>query len=273
MSTTPRTSSGFSFGRVGAMVLRYWYLLANSWPRAVELVYWPTVNMLTWGFVQSYVSAKSSYFAGAAGLFVAALLLWDVLLRSQQGFAFAFLEEMWSRNLGNLLMSPLKPSEFVASLMAISLIRLAIGMIPVTLIAIPLFGFNVWGLGAALAAFFANLLITGWAIGFLIIGLLLRHGLGAEALSWSLMFVLLPISCVYYPVATLPVWIRPIAWALPPTHVFEGMRAVMIEHVFRFDLLASAMALNALWIAGGVFAFTRLLAAARRAGSLVQQGE
>jgi ABC-2 type transport system permease protein len=270
---TTRIDDGFSFGRVATMVLRYWYLLANSWPRAVELVYWPTVQMLTWGFVQSYVAAKSPYFAGAGGLFVAALLLWDMLLRSQQGFAFAFLEEMWSRNLGNLLMSPLKPSEFVASLMAISLIRLAIGMVPVTLVAIPLFGFNIWGLGLALAAFFANLLATGWAIGFVIIGLLLRHGLGAEALSWSLMFVLLPITCVFYPVATLPSWLQPLAWALPPTHVFEGLRAVMIDHTFRFDLLAWAMGLNALWLAGGIGAFAQLLAAARRAGSLVQQGE
>ncbi|NLH81912.1 MAG: ABC transporter permease [Phyllobacteriaceae bacterium] len=273
MIATRRSTDGFSFARVGAMVLRYWYLLANSWPRVIELIYWPTVNLMTWGFVQSFVSAKSSYFSGAACLFVAALLLWDVLLRSQQGFAFAFLEEMWSRNLGNLLMSPLKPSEFVVSLMAISLIRLAIGLVPVTLIAVPLFGFNIWGLGLALVAFFANLIATGWAIGFLIIGLLLRHGLGAEALSWSLMFVLLPLACVYYPVATLPVWLQPLAWALPPTHVFEGMRAVMIDHVFRFDRLASAIVLNAVWLAVGIGAFHVLLAAARRAGSLVQQGE
>ncbi len=268
-----RVHAGFSAARVGAMVLRYWYLLANSWPRAVELVYWPTVQMLTWGFVQSYIAAKSPYFAGAGGLFVAALLLWDVLLRSQQGFAFAFLEEMWSRNLGNLLMSPLRTSEFVASLMVISLIRLTIGMVPVTLIAIPLFGFNIWGLGGALAIFFANLVATGWAMGFLIVGLLLRHGLGAEALSWSLMFVLMPLACVYYPVATLPPWLQPIALALPPTHVFEGMRAVLIDHVFRLDHLAWAVGLNLVWLGAGIVAFRVLLAAARRAGSLVQQGE
>lgn len=266
-------ASGFSFSRVGALVLRSWYLISNSWPRTVELIYWPTVQMLTWGFVQSYVTSKSPYFAGAGGLFVAALLLWDVLLRSQQGFAFAFLEEMWSRNLGNLLMSPLKTSEFVVALMAVSMIRLAIGMIPVTLIAIPFFGFNIWGLGLALVGFFANLVATGWALAFVIVGILLRHGLGAEALSWSLMFVLMPIACVYYPVSTLPVWLQPVAWALPPTHVFEGLRAVLVDHTFRADLLASAVGLNLLWLAVGIFAFSRLLDSARRAGSLVQQGE
>jgi ABC-2 type transport system permease protein len=271
--TGPDHAAGFSFARVGAMVLRYWYLLSNSWPRAVELVYWPTVQMLTWGFVQLYVAQNSSFFANAAGLFVGGLLLWDILLRSQQGFAFAFLEELWSRNLGNLLMSPLRPSEFVVSLMVISLIRLAIGVVPVTLLAIPLFGFNLWSLGLPLAAFFVALVITGWALGLVIIGLLLRHGLGAEALSWSLMFVLMPITCVYYPVTTLPAVVQPLAWALPPTWVFEGLRALVVHHTFRLDLMAGAFALDALFFAAAVVAFYRLLADARRAGSLLQQGE
>ncbi len=266
-------TGGFSFARVGAMVLRYWYLLSNSWPRAVELVYWPTVQMLTWGFVQLYVAQNSTFFANAAGLFVGGLLLWDILLRSQQGFAFAFLEELWSRNLGNLLMSPLRPSEFIVSLMVISMVRLAIGMLPVTLLAIPLFGFNLWGLGLPLAAFFAALVITGWSLGLVIVGLLLRHGLGAEALSWSLMFVLMPITCVYYPVTTLPGFLQPLAWALPPTWVFEGLRALLVEHTFRADLMLGAFGLNIVYFAAAVFAFYRLLAGARRAGSLLQQGE
>ncbi len=268
-----RGPSGFSPARIGAMVLRYWYLLSNSWPRAVELIYWPTVQMLTWGFVQLYVAQNSTFFANAAGLFVGGLLLWDVLLRSQQGFAFAFLEELWSRNLGNLLMSPLRPSEFIASLMVISLIRLAIGMLPVTFLAIPLFGFNVWGLGLPLAAFFAGLVIAGWSLGLVIVGILLRQGMGAEALAWSLMFLLMPITCVYYPVTTLPALLQPVAWALPTTYVFEGMRALLIHGELRLDLLAAAFGLDALWFVGAVVVFYRLLASARRAGSLLQQGE
>ena len=157
--------------------------------------------------------------------------------------------------------------------MVISLIRLAIGMLPVTLLAIPLFGFNLWSLGLPLAAFFAALVMTGWAIGLVIVGLLLRHGLGAEALSWSLMFVLLPLTCVYYPVETLPVVMRPVAWMLPPTWVFEGLRALVVHQEFRADLMAGAFALDAVWFAGALVAFWRLLAAARRAGTLLQQGE
>lgn len=266
-------ADGFSARRVGAMLLRHWYLLRSSWPRTVELIYWPTVQMLTWGFVQSYVSANSTFFAQAAGTFIGALLLWDILLRSQQGFSFAFLEEMWARNLGNILMSPLRPSEFMASLMVVSLIRLAIGMIPVAILAVPLFGYNILSLGLALAAYFANLVLTGWAIGILVAGLLLRQGMGAEGIAWSLMFLLMPLVCVYYPVTTLPAFLQPIAWLLPPTYVFEGMRAVVIDREVRLDLMVQAFVMNTGYVSLALIAFFALLRSARRSGSLMQIGE
>jgi ABC-2 type transport system permease protein len=268
-----RPNSRFAIHRVQAMVLRQMYLLRSSWPRVIELIYWPTVQMLTWGFVQLYVSQNSTYFAKASGMFIGALLLWDVLLRGQQGFTFAFLEEMWSRNLGNILMSPLTTTELLISLMVMSLIRLSIGMIPVTLIAIPLFGFNIWGIGLPLALFFANLLIFGWAVGIVVAGLLLRYGMGAESLAWSLMFLILPLTCVYYPVSTLPAFLQTLAWALPTTYVFEGMRAIVIEQTFHLDLMLESLALNALSISAAMFAFNRLLDAARRNGSLLNTGE
>ena len=164
------TGFEFSFNRTAAMVRRYWYLLVSSWPRLLDLVYWPTVQMLMWGFLQLYVSQKSGYFAGAAGVFIGAVLLWDILFRGQLGFSISFLEEMWARNLGNLMMSPLRPAEFIAALMIMSIVRLAIGMVPVSLLAIAFFGFNLWTLGLALVAFFINLILTSWAIGIFVAG-------------------------------------------------------------------------------------------------------
>jgi ABC-2 type transport system permease protein len=146
-------------------------------------------------------------------------------------------------------------------------------MVPVTLLAIWFFGFNLWGLGFALAAFFANLMFTGWAVGIFVSGLVLRNGLGAETFAWSIMFLFLPLACVYYPVAVLPGWLQAFAWALPPTYVFEGMRALLIEHTFRADLMIQALGLNAVWFAAATAAFLGLLASARRNGSLMQTGE
>ncbi len=211
--------------RVGAMMLRYWYLLRSSWPRLLDLVYWPTVQMVTWGFLQYYISNNAGFFARAGGTFIGAVLLWDILFRGQLGFSISFLEEMWSRNIGNLMMSPLRPIELIVALMAMSVVRLAVGAVPVTFLAIAFFGFNLYGLGLALVAFFVNLMLTSWAIGIFVSGLILRNGMGAENLAWSIMFLFMPLTCVYYPVTTLPVWLQPVAWALPPTYVFEGMRA------------------------------------------------
>src|ERR1700758_3233917 len=238
--------------RVGAMVLRYLYLLRSSWTRLAELIYWPAVQLFVWGFLQLYIAQNSGFFARASGVFIAAVLMWDVLFRGQLGFSVSFLEEMWSRNLSNLMISPLRPIEFVAALMIMSIIRLAIGIVPVTLLAIAFFGFNLYSLGLALAAFFLNLILTSWAVGIFVSGVVMRNGLGAENLAWSIMFLLMPLTCVYYPVAVLPHWLQLVAWSLPPTYVFEGMRALLIDHVFRGDLMARALVMNAAAFSAGV---------------------
>jgi ABC-2 type transport system permease protein len=259
--------------RISAMMLRHWYLLRSSWPRLLDLIYWPTVQMVTWGFLQYYIASNAGFFARAGGTFIGAVLLWDILFRGQLGFSISFLEEMYSRNLGNIMMSPLRPFEFIISLMVISVVRLSIGAVPVTFLAIAFFGFNLYGFGLALVAFFFNLMLTSWAIGIFVSGLILRNGMGAENLAWSVMFLLMPLACVYYPVATLPDWLQPVAWLLPPTYVFEGMRTLVIDKVFRPDLMIDALALNAILFAAGVFGFLQLLQSARRRGSLMQSGE
>ena len=170
----------FSFNRVAAMVRRYWYLLRSSWPRVLDLIYWPAVQMLMWGFLQVYISQNAGFFARAGGVFIGSVLLWDILFRGQLGFSISFLEEMYARNLGNIMMSPLRPAEFLLALMVMSTVRLSIGMVPVSFLAIAFFGFNLWALGLALVAFFVNLILTSWSVGIFVAGLLLRNGLGAE---------------------------------------------------------------------------------------------
>ena len=269
----------FSLARVGAMVMRYLYLMRSSWPRLADLIYWPAVQMMTWGFLQTYIRAQSQAaglsgrMAVAGGTLIGALLLWDTLFRAQLGFSVSFLEEMWSRNIGNLLISPLRPIEFVLALMTMSVIRLAIGLVPVTFLALWFFGFNLWGLGFGLVAFFVNLALTSWAIGLVVSGLVLRNGMGAESIAWSALFFVMPFACVYYPVSTLPEWLQGFAWCLPPTYVFEGLRAAIVAHEFRADLMLEALAINAGLLAAGGATFLALLEGARKAGSLLQMGE
>jgi ABC-2 type transport system permease protein len=135
------------------------------------------------------------------------------------------------------------------------------------------FGFNLYGIGWPLIAFFCNLIFTSWSVGIFVSGLVLRNGLGAESIVWTLMFGVMPLACVYYPVTVLPHWLQYVAWTLPPTYVFEGMRALLSEHVFRTDLMVSALAINAVLFIASFAIFLALLRSARRHGSLIQGGE
>jgi ABC-2 type transport system permease protein len=263
----------FSPGRVGAMLLRYLYLMRSSWPRTLELLYWPVIQMLMWGFTSQFLMTNSSYVARAGGVLLAAVLLWDVMFRGQLGVSVSFLEELWSRNLGHLFVSPLRPYEWVIALLSMSLVRVVIGVVPAALLAIPFYHYSIFTLGPPLLAFFSLLLVMGWALGLIIGALLLRHGLGAESLAWLAAFLLAPPSAVYYPVSILPHWLQYVAWALPTAHVFEGMRAVMLEGVFRLDHFFAALALDALYLAFGAVIFLIAFRSARHRGALLQMGE
>lgn len=267
------TCSGFSSRRVLAMVLRNIYLLRGSWPRILELVYWPTVQMILWGFISQFFAGHSDWVAQAAGVLIAAVLLWDVLFRGNLGVSLSFFEEMYSRNLGHLFASPLRPYEMVSSLLLISLIRTSIGVGGAALLAIPLYHFSLFDLGLPLIAFFSQLLIMGWAIGLLVASLVLRYGLGAENFAWVAIFAVAPLSGIYYPIEVLPSWLQPLALAFPSSHVFEGMRDVMFGLGFDWQHFISALGLNAIYLSVGVGVFLRAFHVARMRGLLLQIGE
>jgi ABC-2 type transport system permease protein len=259
--------------RILAMVLRYLFLLRSSWPRVFELMYWPTIQMVIWGFITLYLLQHSSVIASATGVLVSAVLLWDVLFRGQLGFSLSFLEEVWSRNLANLAVSPLRPSEFLIAMTVMSLLRTLIGVLPAAGLAIVFFEVNVFALGLPLVAFFSALLVMGWSIGMMVSALILRVGLGAESAAWLAIFLLAPISCIYYPIDVLPDWLQWLAWALPTAPTFEGMRAILLEGEVRYELLAHAFALNLVYLLLGAFTFLATFKVARRRGLLLQIGE
>lgn len=273
MNSAFATSWTASSRRVAALVLRHLYLLRGSWPRVLELIYWPTVQMILWGFITLFLLSHSSWVAQASGVLISAVLLWDVLFRGQLGVSLVFLEEMWSRNLGQLFVSPLRSWELITALLTLSLIRTLIGVGGAALVAMPLFDYSIFDLGLPLIAFFTNLIVMGWAIGLLVSGLVLRHGLGAEGLAWFVVFALQPITGVYYPLEILPDWLQNVAFFLPSSHVFEGMRAVLFDEVFRTDLLVNAVALNVVYLAVGITVFMLFFRAARIRGQLLHVGE
>jgi ABC-2 type transport system permease protein len=260
--------------RIYGLVYRHVALYRRSWPRLVEIAYWPTLELLIWGFTADFFAHSNAGPAVLAGTaLIAGVLLWEVTLRSQIGVTFTFMEEIWSRNLGHLFVSPLRPTELVVALIAVSIMRTILGLLPATIIAYLLYRFNVFGLGPVLLLFFLNLLFMGWWIALGIVALLFRYGAGAEALAWTIAFGITPVACVFYPVAALPFWLQPVALALPAAHIFQGMRAALLDHTVAWGQLADGAALNLVWMLIAVGIFSLQFRAARIRGALISIGE
>ena len=260
--------------RVWGMMYRHLALYRRSWPRLLELAYWPVLGMCIWGFTASFLAGRLGTGAAVAvSALLGGVLLWEVCLRSQMGMAISFLEELWSRNLGHVFVSPLRPWELVAALIGMSIIRMLGGVTPAVALAWALYAFNLFAMGPVLVLFFMNLMIMGWWVALGVVSLILRHGAGAEPLAWSVLFGLTPFSAVFYPIAVLPASVRPIALALPSAHVFEGMRGVLMDGVIQWHHLAWAFALNLVWLGLATLLFAWQFHQARVRGALLSIGE
>lgn len=262
--------------RIGAMIARHVFLIRRSWPRLLSFAYYPVMQLLVWGFVTQYLGtqgANHGVLLAVPGILLTGVLLWDVLVRGELGLFLSFLEEMYSRNLGNLFVSPLRLHEFVLSQMAMSVVRVVIGSGVALVVALVFFDLKIAEQAFALSLCLGCLLVFGWAVGLLANGLVLRFGLGAEEIGWAVVFLIGPLSGAYYPVSVLPVWLQHVAYAMPTAWAFEAMRAALMEGRIAWELLGCAMALNVAYFCACAFAFWRFVEAGRERGLLLQMGE
>jgi ABC-2 type transport system permease protein len=259
--------------RIWALFSRHLYLYRRSIQRIMEIIYWPVLDLLLWGFITVYLQRYQEGLPGFVTFFIGALILWDILFRAQQGVCLSFLEEVWSRNLLNLFVSPLRPAEFLISTMLISVMKVLFSATATVVLAWIFYSYNLFTLGVSLIPFVLNLILMGWAVGVFTTGLILRYGQQAEVMAWGLVLFFQPFAAVFYPVSVLPPSLQPIAWMLPASHVFEGMRQVIGTGEFPIRSLAWAFGLNLIYIALALLHFYRMFRIVRRQGLLVKVGE
>lgn len=262
-----------SVQRIYALVLRHIHIWRSSIMRIVDSIYWPAVQMFTWGFLTQFLSAQTTYVGQAFGVLLSGLMLWEVVVRGNLSLSIAFLEEMWSRNLGHLFVSPIRSWELATGIIIVSVLRTLLGMIPVSLMAWAFFGYSIYTLGLPLLVFFVILQMFSWSIGLMMSGLIMRVGQSAETFAWAAVFILLPVSGVYYPIAILPDWLQAIARFVPTSYVFEGMRTILRAHTVQWHEMAIAAGLSVVYLAVGFQVFLWFFRASRRHGSLLTQGE
>jgi ABC-2 type transport system permease protein len=255
-----------SWLRIRAVARRHAYVLQRSPQRWFDVVVWPVVDALLFGAIGVYFADQTGAGAKGAGLLLAGILLFHVVFQAEISLATGFMEETWSRNLLNLLVTPLREGEYAAGVVLFGLAKLAIGVTVVGLVALGLFAFNITDVGLALVPIVALLLVVGWSVGMIVIGLILRVGQGAEILAWGLLAMLMPLSGIFYPVSALPGILQPIGRVLPLTHIFAAARAVLDGDGLPWDELGIA-AVGALVLAvASVWFVVRMLAVFRTRG-------
>lgn len=259
--------------RILAYTTRHLYLYKRSLPRLMEVFYWPLLDLLLWGFVTVYLARFQNAAQGFAAFFIGALILWDMLFRSQQGISVSFLEDVWSRNLLNIFVSPMSPAEYIASLLVISIVKLMLTSVVMITLAYLLYSYDLFNIGLALIPLIANLIVMGWSIGIITTALILRFGQEAEVLAWGVALLFQPISAVFYPVSVLPSALRTAARFTPSAHVFEGMRTVMAGNAFPTGELLWAAGLNVVYLSLAVSYFSWTFRVVKKKGLLVKIGE
>ncbi len=259
--------------RILTYTLRNLYLYKRSLPRLMEILYWPILDLTLWGFVGLYLTRFKGNVPNFVTFFLGALILWDILFRSQQGISISFLEDLWSRNLLNIFISPLSAVEYILSLLVMSIIKLMLSSFVLVLLAYLLYAFNVFTIGPALIPLALNLIIMGWSIGIITTALILRFGQQAEVLAWGLALLFQPLSAVFYPVEVMPSWLQHIVAFIPSAHVFEGMRAVISHSPFPTAHLIYAFILNIAYVTVSVLFFSWNFRAVKNRGLLVKTGE
>jgi ABC-2 type transport system permease protein len=260
-----------NFRVLGSIALRYFWLYTRHPVRIVELIFWPFVQLLVWGFLTKYLQSQTSGdFPHTITYLIGAIILWDALFRAQQGVAISFLEDVWTRNLLNIFAAPVRTSEYVGAMFLVGFCRVAFTGAILSLIAIAAYQFNLFQLELALIPFYLNLLFFGWSMGLISVSLILRFGHGAESLAWAIPFMVQPFSAVFYPVSALPDWLQSVSLIFPSTHVFEGMRSVIEGGGFPTPSILAALGLNVLFLAASMWLLHTMLTGARKKGFLVK---
>jgi ABC-2 type transport system permease protein len=258
--------------RVRGILRQNWYVMKRSPIRIFELFYWPVIEVVLWGFITSYLITAQAQIPGGVGVLLGAVLLWDLLFRSQQELSITQLIDIWDRNIVSLYASPLRQSEYLAGSLIFSVIRVMVGTSFLIFIARLWFGFNLLQVGGLLVPAMLALVMFGWALGVLIRAVIMRFGTNAEVLAWSLAFLLQPVSAVFYPVAVLPAWLQTVAQILPTAHVFESLRAYLATGQVLSNRLALAIVLSAGYLAASSMVALVSYRRVRQLGLLAKPG-
>ncbi len=252
--------------RIQGFLLRHWYEILTSIDRKVDIIFWPTIDLLTFGLLTVYID-KLNFRVGVAGAIIGGLILWTLVYNIQRDITVSLLEDAWSRNLYNLFSSPLSITETIIGTLILSLIKVTITISFLLFLSWNLFGFNLLHYGLPMVFFIFNIFVFGWAFGYITSSLIFRFGTRVQTVAWSLIAILYPISGVFYPLNTLPVYLADIAKLFPVSYIFESLRGIILRgEVADTKTLVIIVALNLMYLSIGIFLYIKGYQHAKKRG-------
>lgn len=254
--------------RVYGVILRHVFLATHQIERIFDAFFLPIISLVLFGFLANYMSVLQS--PNFASFLIGGLILWMIFERMGSDIGVNFMYEVWDRNIINILASPLTYIEFIAGLVVIGLIKVLISFFAMCLIASLFYNFNIFSMGIGLGAIWANIALFAISFGIFNVALVVRFGNSIGPLTWILPFALQPLSAAFYPITILPEFLQKVAFILPLSHSFEGMRHLIQTHQFDYNSFFIAIVLNLVYFCMSIFFFTFIFDVVRKSGRLVK---
>ncbi len=256
--------------RINALFTRHMYLYKRSMTRIMDIFYWPILELLLWGFISIYLDTLDIAGLNAVTVLLGAVIFWDLLAQSQRAVSIAFLEDVWERNLLNIFVAPVTIMEFLTSTMLLGFVRIVLVGGVMGILAALFYHFNIFIFGFYLIPFIASLLFFGWILGLFTTGIILRYGTSAQVLAFGFIILLQPFTAVFYPVSALPQFFQYVAYLIPSTYVFEGMRAVIATGTLPVKYLLLSVLTNLIYMGLTLWFFFAMFARIKKQGRLLK---
>lgn len=255
-----------SKARIFAVFWRHIYNFKHSWEKIFDAFYWPAMDILLWGLTSVYIKQAASEVPNIVIFILTGLVYWQVIWRSQYEITVSLLEELWNNNVVNLFSTPLKISEWITSVLILGFVKLLLTLGFAIILVLVLYGVNVFEVGWYLLPFVVLLLMSGWFIGFIVAGLIIRFGHKIQIMAWAGVYLFAPFSAIYYSVDTLPEWAQSVSKWVPMSYIFEGMRTVLAQGYMDVRLLGMSFVLMIVYLVLSLGFFNFMFQSSRKAG-------
>lgn len=261
-AAAPSATVRFSTRRVRAMVRRS--LLSQS--RNPDFWFLLLVLPLVDGLLFGSIGVAYGTGEGPVVLLVTGVMLFHLIWQLTLAGSFGLLDEVWSRNLMNLIATPLTERELLSSFGLVGLMRTATAVAVIGGVGLAFFAVSPTSAGVVLLPSTALLLLFGWTVALFVVGLTLQFGDRAEVFSWGTLVLLMPLSGVFYPVDSLPGVLQAVAQLIPLTHVFDAVRVGIDEGTVAWGQLGIAAVGTLVLAAAAVWFLRNQLRRFRRQG-------